>query len=156
MHPLGFTHGQRLSEHYFNNLVGNPLESTIAVSHLIFGSVLERHPGLKLCVAHGGGYLPTYWGRMDHAWRERDDCRQLIPRAPSEYLRRLYFGTLAFEPRHLDFLVTTYGADRLLTGTDYPFDMGEPHTLALHAGLHENAREQILGGNSAHLLGLYD
>ena len=67
MHPLGFTHGQRLTEHYLNNIIGNPIESTIAVSHLIFGGVLDAHPGLKLCVAHGGGYLPGYWGRMDHA-----------------------------------------------------------------------------------------
>src|SRR5690606_13278543 len=104
LHPLGFTHGQRLSEHYLNNLIGNPLESAIAVAHLIFGGVLDAHPGLKLCVAHGGGYLPTYWGRMDHAWRARSDCRQHISRPPSEYLRRLYFDTVVYDRRHLDFL----------------------------------------------------
>ena len=82
LHPLGFTHGQRLSEHYLNNIIGNPIESTIALSHLIFEGVLDSHPGLKLCVAHGGGYLPGYWGRMDHALRAREDCRQHIsPRA---------------------------------------------------------------------------
>jgi aminocarboxymuconate-semialdehyde decarboxylase len=154
MHPLGFTHGQRLSEHYLNNLVGNPLESTVAVSHLIFGGVLERHPGLKLCVAHGGGYLPTYWGRMDHAWRDRDDCRQAIKQPPSEYLRRLYFDTVVFDRRHLEFLLKIYGAEKLLMGTDYPFDMAEPDPLALHAALDPASREQILGGNAARLLGL--
>ncbi len=154
MHPLGFTHGQRLSEYYLNNLIGNPLESTIALSHLIFGGVLERHPGLKLCVAHGGGYLPTYWGRLDHAWRERDDCRQFIQRPPSEYLRRIYFDTVVFDRRHLRFLVETYGAGRLLMGTDYPFDMAEPDPVSFLAELDPADREKIAGGNAARLLGL--
>jgi aminocarboxymuconate-semialdehyde decarboxylase len=154
LHPLGFTHGQRLSEHYFNNLIGNPLESAIAVGHLIFGGVLEQHPGLKLCVAHGGGYLPTYWGRMDHAWRARPDCRQFTPQPPSEYLRRLYFDTVVFDRKHLRFLLDTYGADHLLMGTDYPFDMAEPDPLALHAELDSTARDKILGGNAIRLLGL--
>lgn len=154
MHPLGFTHGQRLSEHYFNNLIGNPLESTVAVSHLIFGGVLDRHPGLKLCVAHGGGYLPTYCGRMDHAFRARPDCRQFISKPPSHYLRQLYFDTLVFDRGQLDFLVETYGADHLLMGTDYPFDMSEPDPVGFHAELDPSDRSKILGGNAARLLKL--
>jgi aminocarboxymuconate-semialdehyde decarboxylase len=154
LHPLGFTHGQRLSDHYFNNLIGNPIESTIAVAHLIFGGVLEQLPGLKLCVAHGGGYLPAYFGRMDHAWRERQDCRQFIHKAPSEYLRQLYFDTVVFDTRQLHFLLETYGPDRLLMGTDYPFDMAEPDPVSLHAEIDAEARRKILGGNAARLLGL--
>jgi aminocarboxymuconate-semialdehyde decarboxylase len=154
MHPLGFTHGQRLSEHYLNNLIGNPLESTIAVAHLIFGGVLDSYPGLKLCVAHGGGYLPTYWGRLDHAWRARADCRQHINKPPSEYLRQLYFDTLVFDRKHLRFLVDTYGADRLVMGTDYPFDMAEPDPVGFHQELGEAERDKILGGNAARLLKL--
>jgi aminocarboxymuconate-semialdehyde decarboxylase len=154
MHPLGFTHGQRLSEHYFNNLIGNPIESTIAVAHLIFGGVLDRYPGLKLCVAHGGGYLPTYWGRMDHAWRARADCRQHISKPPSEYLRQVYFDTLVFDRRQLQFLVATYGAEHLLMGTDYPFDMAEPDPVGFHGDLEASDRAKILGGNAARLLKL--
>jgi aminocarboxymuconate-semialdehyde decarboxylase len=154
MHPLGFTHGQRLSDHYLNNLIGNPLESAIAVAHLIFGGVLDQHPGLKLCVAHGGGYLPTYWGRMDHAWRARSDCRQHISKPPSEYLRQVYFDTLVFDRRHLRFLVDTYGPDYLLMGTDYPFDMSEPDPVGFHSQLDAGEREKILGGNAARLLKL--
>jgi len=154
MHPLGFTHGQRLTEHYFNNLIGNPLESAVAVGHLIFGGVLDQCPGLKLCVAHGGGYLPTYWGRMDHAWRARADCRQHISKPPSGYLRQLYFDTLVFDREHLRFLVETYGAEHLLMGTDYPFDMSEPDPVAFHAGLDASQRQKILGGNAARLLKL--
>jgi len=154
MHPLGFTHGQRLSEHYFNNLIGNPLESTIAVGHLIFGGVLDDHPGLKLCVAHGGGYLPGYIGRMDHAFRAREDCRQHIHREPSSYLRQLYFDTLVFDRRELKYLVETYGADHLMMGTDYPFDMSEADPVGFHSELSEADREKILGGTAARLLGL--
>ena len=154
LHPLGFSHGERLSHHHLNNIIGNPLETTIALSHLIFGGVLERLPGLKLCVAHGGGYLPGYWGRMDHAFRAREDCRTCIARAPSTYLRQIWLDTLVFDPDQLDSLVRTHGADRLCLGTDYPFDMAEPDPIGFHAHLDEQAKAQILGGNAADLLGL--
>ena len=71
MHPIGFTHGERLMDHYFNNVIGNPLETTVAASHLIFDGVLERHPKLKIVLPHAGGYLAHYWARMDHAHRAR-------------------------------------------------------------------------------------
>ena len=154
MHPLGFTHGQRLAEHYLDNIIGNPIESTIALSHLIFGGVLDAHPGLKLCVAHGGGYLPGYWGRMDHAFRAREDCRQHIDREPSTYLRQVWLDTLVFDQDQLDGLIRTHGADRLCLGTDYPFDMAEPDPVGFHARLAEQDREKILGLNAAALLGL--
>lgn len=154
MHPLGFSHGQRLTEHYLNNILGNPIESTIALSHLIFGGVLSAYPGLKLCVAHGGGYLPGYWGRMDHAYRAREDCRQHIDREPSSYLRQVWLDTLVFDRQELDWLVATHGADKLCLGTDYPFDMAEPDPVGFHAHLPEIARAKILGSNAAMLLGL--
>ena len=76
MHPNGFSDGDRLSDHYFTNVIGNTLDSTVAVSHLIFGGVLDDYPNLKICVAHGGGYLPAYSGRIDHAHAAREDCRR--------------------------------------------------------------------------------
>lgn len=154
LHPLGFTHGQRLAEHYLDNIIGNPIESTIALSHLIFGGVLDAYPGLKLCVAHGGGYLPGYWGRMDHAFRAREDCRQHIAREPSTYLRQVWLDTLVFDRDELDGLVRTHGADRLCLGTDYPFDMAEPDPVGFHNRLDDHARIKILGLNAAALLGL--
>lgn len=154
VHPLGFTHGQRLSEHYLNNLIGNPLESTIALSHLIFGGVLDSHPGLKLCIAHGGGYLPSYAGRMDHAYQARDDCRQHISRKPSSYLGQIWFDTLVFDPRHLQYLVDVYGSDRLCLGSDYPFDMAEPDPVGFLKELKREDRAKIIGLNAAALLGL--
>lgn len=154
LHPLGFTHGHRLAAHYLDNIIGNPLESTIALSHLIFGGVLAQHPGLKLCVAHGGGFLPAYWGRMDHAFRAREDCRAHITRAPSSYLRQVWLDTLVFDRDQLDALIHSHGADRLCLGTDYPFDMGEPDPLGFHAHLPEDVQARILGLNAAELLGL--
>ena len=154
LHPLGFTQGHRLSQHYLNNIIGNPLESTIAISHLIFGGVLERHPGLKICVAHGGGYAGSYWGRMDHAWRARADCREHIPHPPSHYLRRLWFDTLVFDQVQLNALVQAHGSHKLCLGSDYPFDMGEPDPVGFNRQLDETQNEQNLGANAAALFGI--
>jgi len=154
LHPLGFTQGQRLSDHYLNNLIGNPLESTIAISHLIFGGVLDSYPGLKICVAHGGGYLPAYSGRMDHAFRAREDCRQHITREPSSYLKQLWFDSLVFDRAQLDYLVSAYGANRICMGSDYPFDMGDPDPVGFLDHLDKDDRARIMGHNACQLLHL--
>jgi aminocarboxymuconate-semialdehyde decarboxylase len=154
IHPLGFTDAARLGDYYFNNIIGNPLESTVAISHLIFGGVLDRFPGLRICVAHGGGYLPGYWGRMDHGWRARADCSADCAHAPSTYLRRLWLDTLVFDRQQLDALVRSHGPDRLCLGSDYPFDMAEPDPVGFHDHLDEEAQAAILGLNAAALLGL--
>jgi aminocarboxymuconate-semialdehyde decarboxylase len=157
LHPGGFTQGERLREHYFNNVIGNPLESTIAVSHLIFGGVLDRYPKLKVVVAHGGGFLGSYPFRMDHAWRARADCRVNIKKKPTDYLRRLYFDTILFDPRALGHLIDLWGAEHVLLGTDYPYDMGDYDPLGAIAAvkkLKAAERAAIAGGNAARLLGL--
>jgi aminocarboxymuconate-semialdehyde decarboxylase len=155
LHPTGFTHGERLTEHYLNNVIGNPLESTIAVSHLIFGGVLDRHPRLKVVVPHGGGFVGSYPFRMDHAWRARADCRVNIGKKPTDYLKRLYFDTILFEPRALGHLIELWGADHVVLGTDYPYDMGDYDPLgSIKAvkGLSAEARAAIAGGNAGRLL----
>ncbi|HYM32986.1 MAG TPA: amidohydrolase family protein [Candidatus Cybelea sp.] len=155
MHPNGFTQGQRLSEHYFINVIGNPLDSTVAVSHLIFGGVLDAYPKLKICIAHGGGFLPAYSGRMDHAHGARSDCRLCITKKPTSYLKRLYFDTIVFTADQLEYLVAQYGSDHILLGTDYPFDMGMYDPLAFVEGakkLKRADREAIVGRNAARLL----
>jgi aminocarboxymuconate-semialdehyde decarboxylase len=155
LHPVGFTEGARLTSHYFNNVIGNPLDTSIAVSHLIFDGVLARHPRIRFIAAHGGGYVAHYWARMDHAWRARPDCRTVIDQPPSSYLRRFFVDTMVFDPQMLRHLVDLFGAGRVLLGTDYPYDMGEEDPrglLASVAGLSPDEVEQIEGLNAMQLL----
>jgi len=158
MHPIGFTHGERLLDHYFNNVIGNPLETTVAASHLIFDGVMERHPKLKVVLPHGGGYLAHYWARMDHAWRARPDCRVSIKkRKPSSYLEKFYFDTITFDRGMLSHLVERFGADHVLLGTDYPYDMGVEDPLGFIdkvPKLSASGKSKIMGGNAARLLGI--
>jgi aminocarboxymuconate-semialdehyde decarboxylase len=156
LHPHGFSHAERLDAYYLTNVIGLPLESTIAVSRLILSGVLERHPGLKLVVVHGGGYLPYYIARTDHAWRHRPETRERIRQPPSEYLRQVHFDTTTHSADAVALLVARYGADHVLLGTDYPFDMGETDPVALiaDAGLAAEQSELVLGGNVARLMGI--
>ncbi len=155
MHPLGFTQGERLTNHYFNSVIGNPLDTTIAVSHLIFDGVVQRNPKIKFIAAHGGGFIAHYWARMDHAWKARPDCRTVIKRKPSSYLEKFYFDTITFDPAMLKNLIDRYGADHVLLGTDYPYDMGEDDPLGLIRAvkrLPADQRRQIEGLNAMKLL----
>ena len=157
VHSTGFTHPDRIMDHYLVNVIGHPLEGTLAASHLIFDGVMERYPGLKIVMAHGGGYLPAYAARMDHAYHARRDVREGLPNPPTSYLRRFYFDTMVFDPDQLGFLIGKYGADHILLGTDYPYDMGEEDPLGLVGrvtGLSEQDTVAITGGNAARLLGL--
>jgi aminocarboxymuconate-semialdehyde decarboxylase len=156
IHPNGFTEGARLSRFYFNNVIGNPLETTIALHYLIFEGVLERHPKLKILAVHGGGYLASYSGRIDHAWGARSDCHGDLPHPPTTYLRRIYFDTVVFTPHQLRELVRLYGAEHVLMGTDYPFDMADydPVGHVCGADLDAESVAAICGGNVKRLLEL--
>jgi aminocarboxymuconate-semialdehyde decarboxylase len=153
VHPFGCTLDARLDQFYLSNVVGQPVESAVALSHLVFSGVLDRHPGLVLIIAHGGGYLPTSIGRSDHAWRTRTDahsCAEL----PSSYLRRVYYDGLVHSADALRALVAAVGADRVLLGSDYPFDMGyeDPLAALASAGLDQAQTDAIASGNAAFLL----
>ncbi|GAA2344258.1 hypothetical protein Scani_33080 [Streptomyces caniferus] len=132
------------------------MEHAVALSHLIFSGVLDRHPGLTLIAAHGGGYLPTHIGRADHAWRARTDAAADCAHAPSSYLRRLYFDSLVHDPHVLRELVRVAGADRVLLGSDFAFDMGaqDPVGALRAAGLSDTDLHRVRGGNAAALLTL--
>jgi aminocarboxymuconate-semialdehyde decarboxylase len=124
VHPQKIAGGERLKSFYLKNLIGNPLDTTIAAASLVFGGVLERYPTLKFCFAHGGGFMPYQVGRMNHGWSVRPEGKISLKNAPEESIRRLYFDCiLHFEPA-LRYLVETFGADHVLLGSDYPFDMG--------------------------------
>jgi aminocarboxymuconate-semialdehyde decarboxylase len=157
IHPNGFTEAQRLSRFYFNNIIGNPLETTIALHYLIFDGVLERHPDLKIIAVHGGGFLGGYPGRIDHAWGARGDAKGDLPKPPSSYLKKIYVDTVVFTPEQLAALVATFGADHVLMGTDYPYDMGEYDPLqhlAATPSLDATTRSAIAGGNAKKLFGI--
>lgn len=157
MHPIGFTDAGRFREYYLTNVIGQPLESTVAVSRLIFSGVLERHPHLRLCVAHGGGYLPYYAGRMDHAYAVRPECQREISQPPSAYLRQLYYDTVVYTGETLVSLVKRVGSEHVLLGTDYPFDMGDADPVGHINGVRSFSRtdkENLWGGNAKRLLGL--
>lgn len=154
LHPFGCTLDERLDRWYLSNTVGQPAENAVALSHLIFSGVLDRHPGLKVIAAHGGGYLPTHIGRSDHAWSARADARAGCAHPPSSYLRRLYFDSLVHDPYVLRELVRVAGADRVLLGSDFPFDMGteDPVGALRAARLPQADFHAVRGGNAAALL----
>src|SRR5262249_40172015 len=155
LHPNGFTGGERLTDHYFINVIGNPLDSTVAIAHLVFDGVLERFPRLKIVVAHGGGYVSHYPARMDHVWGARVDARTVIKKKPRQSLAKLYFDTIVFDREQLRHLVNLWGADHIVVGTDYPYDMGwyDPRGFVGDAGFLKDAdKAKILGLNAAKLL----
>lgn len=147
---------ERMGRYYFPLIVGNPLETALAISQLIFGGVLERLPELRIAFAHGGGAFPFTLARLDHGWRVRPEGPAAIPRPPREYARRLYFDSLTLSPDNLRFLIARFGADHVMLGSDYPFDMGDPDPVGslAAAGLDADARAQIEGGTAARFLGL--
>jgi aminocarboxymuconate-semialdehyde decarboxylase len=155
MHPNGFTGGERLTDHYFINAIGNPLDSTIAIGHLVFDGILERFPRLKIVAAHGGGYVSHYPGRMDHVWGARVDARTVLERKPRSSLAKLYFDTIVFDREQLRHLVNLWGADHIVVGTDYPYDMGWYDPRGFVDGcdfLTEADKAKIEGLNAAKLL----
>jgi len=129
LHPLGFTEAQRFEKYYFTNVIGNPLDTTVALHHLIFGGVLERHPKLKIFAVHGGGFITAYSGRIDHSWGARRDSRDSVPNPPTSYLRKMIFDTTVFTPHQLEYLVRQFGPDHIVLGTDYPYDMAEYYPI---------------------------
>jgi aminocarboxymuconate-semialdehyde decarboxylase len=156
IHPMGCSLDERLAPSYLSGTVGQLVEHAVALGHLIFGGVLDRHEKLKVLAAHGGGYLPTHMGRCDHAWTQRRDART-CQHLPSSYLRRLYFDCLVFDEREIATLIDRVGVDRVVLGTDHPFDMGfyDIHgLLAKVPGLSTEDRAAILSGTIARLIGL--
>jgi aminocarboxymuconate-semialdehyde decarboxylase len=155
LHPLQTVGGERLGPYYLANLIGNPVDTAIAASHLIFGGVLDRHPKLQITLPHGGGALVILIGRMDHGWQVRPECKHL-PRAPSTYLERFYFDTIVHSKQIMEFIISEVGAERILLGSDYCFNMGYDHPVEFleQISLSSDQRRMILGGTAAKLLKL--
>ena len=158
IHPQGVPELQKRLEGngYLINVIGNPLETTIALSHLIFDATLDRFPGLKICAAHGGGYLPSYADRSDHGCVTFPaNCSPApLKKHPTEYLRQLYFDSLVFSPEALRHLIAMCGVSQIVMGTDWPFPWTKTavdHILNT-PGLSDADRKAMLGGTAAKLL----
>lgn len=156
IHPMGCSLGARLTPYYLSNVIGNPAETTIALAHLIFSGMFDRHPRLKVIAAHGGGYFPCYTARFDHGWRVRPEAHTCA-NPPSSYLKKIWFDSLVYEPEQLSYLIRRAGASSVVLGTDFPFDMGMKDPLALLnsvPNLTAEDRASIRGNNASRLLGL--
>lgn len=156
IHPNGFSGGERFADYYFSNVIGNPLDTTVALHYLIFNGIMERMPNLKILAVHGGGYLPSYAGRIDHAWGARDDVNAGLPQPPTTYLKKMYFDSVVFTPHQLEYLVKEYGADHIMMGTDYPYDMADydPVGHVVGADLTEAQKAAIVSGTAKTLFGI--
>ena len=156
MHPHTGLTTDRLGSYYFGNLVGLPTETAIAAGSLIFGAVIDRLPNLVVILAHGGGYFPYQLGRLDHGWEVREEGKVHLKRKPSEAARQLYCDSLIHSTPSLAFLVSRFGSDRVVIGTDHPFDMGcyTPLQELQKLRLSPPAERQIRGGNLRPLLRL--
>jgi predicted TIM-barrel fold metal-dependent hydrolase len=154
IHPWGCTLGERLNAYYLFNSVGNPAETALALSRIVFSGLLERHPALKIWSAHGGGYLASYMVRADHAWEARPDAHTTAE-PPSALLRRTFVDSLVYTPGQLRHLVASMGAGQVTLGSGYPFDIGvdDPVDRLLAAGFDDATATAIRGGNAARLLG---
>jgi aminocarboxymuconate-semialdehyde decarboxylase len=157
VHPTtrGFA-GAVFAEYYLWNLVGNPMETTIAGAHLVLAGVLERHPAVRVLLAHGGGALPALRGRLRHGASFQPQAKARLTEPVEDSLRRLYYDTVTHDAGLLRDLVAFAGADHVLLGSDYPFDMADPRpaeTVAA-AGLDPDDEQAVLGASAARLLGL--
>ncbi len=123
LHPQQTVGGNRLSNYYLSNLLGNPFDTAIAASHLILGGVLDQYPQLHVSLPHAGGALPILVGRLDAGWTSRPETRRLAQK-PSSYLTRFSYDTVSHSGPVLDYLIANVGIDHLVLGSDYCFDMG--------------------------------
>jgi aminocarboxymuconate-semialdehyde decarboxylase len=153
VHPNQVVGAERMRDYNLANLIGNPTDTSLAFAKLIFGGVLERFPRLKFLLAHGGGFLPYTWGRLDRGYRIQDSSSARISKPPSEYVKLLYFDTITHSPMALEYLITNFGAEHVLLGSDYPYDMGDPEPVAsLAAARIEHAQmTEVAGANACKL-----
>jgi aminocarboxymuconate-semialdehyde decarboxylase len=156
IHPSSFM-SARFSRNHLANVIGNPLDTTVAVHYLIFDGVMARYPKIKFYLSHGGAFAAAYAARMDHAFGARPDCREHIDELPSTYLKQFYLDTVVFGVDQLKYLIDKFGAEHVALGTDYPADMGEynpvEHVFQVE-GLSEADREKICGLNALRLMKL--
>lgn len=154
VHPNNVAGAERLKSYYLVNLIGNPLDTTIAAACLVFGGVMDRHPRLKVCLAHAGGFMPYQAGRWIHGWRVRPEPKKNIPQEPATIVGRFLYDTIAHSDESLAFLIERAGAARVMLGSDYPYDMAMMDCVAHVRGLKISDADKaaILGTRAEALL----
>jgi len=135
IHPNNVAGADRLKPYYLQNLIGNPLDTTIAAACLAFGGVLDRHPKLNFILAHGGGFTPYQAARWEHGWAVRPEPKKNVPAQPKDIAKRFYYDTILHSAPVLEFMISHVGADRVMLGSDYPYDMGMMDCVAHVRGL---------------------
>ena len=156
LHPVEVIEMERLKPFFLGNLLGNPFDTAVAAAHLIFGGVLDRFPKLEFCLPHAGGAFPFLVGRLNHGWAVRAECKHL-EHGPETYLKRFYYDTISHSGEALGYLIDQVGAERVMLGSDYCFDMGYERPVEVvsgHPALSAKDKALILEGNARRLLGL--
>jgi aminocarboxymuconate-semialdehyde decarboxylase len=154
IHPGNVAGADRLRSYYLGNLIGNPLDTTIAGACLIFGGVLERHPKLNFIMSHGGGFIPYQGGRWVHGWEVRPEPKVHVKHSPAPFLDRFLYDTILHAQAPLEFLISSVGANRVFLGSDYPYDMGTDECVrqVRAANISEADRDIVLGSHAAKIL----
>src|SRR5580704_9207181 len=154
IHPGNVAGADRLRSYYLGNLIGNPLDTTIAAACLIFGGVMERYPTLDFVMVHAGGFIPYQGGRWVHGWEVRPEPKLHLKHSPQRYLDRLRYDTITHAKAPLEFLIGSAGADRVFLGSDYPYDMGTGECVrqVKAANIAAADRDKILGAHAAAIL----
>jgi aminocarboxymuconate-semialdehyde decarboxylase len=154
VHPSNNAGADRMGRYYLGNIVGNPMETTLAIGSIVFGGVLERFKKLTFCWCHGGGFWPYQIGRFDHGYEVRPEPKANIKVLPSSYASRMYYDTITHSEGALSYLVSSMGVDNVLFGTDFPWDMGDYDAIPMISnvkGIDAREKARILGETSAKL-----
>jgi aminocarboxymuconate-semialdehyde decarboxylase len=153
IHPAGNT-GARFEKWYLWNSIGQAFEEAMAIASLMYEGILDAFPRLKICISHGGGYMPYYMGRIARNYLEKPATRVNMKKSPAEYLRTLYYDSCVYETEVLDALVRRVGADRVVLGSDYPVGEPKPIEFVDACALLAEDKEKIIGANAARLFGV--
>ena len=156
IHPMNVAGADRLKSYYLANLIGNPLDTTIAAACLVFGGVMERHPKLNVCLVHGGGFVPYQAGRWAHGWHVRPEPKVNVKQSPEPWIDRFFYDTILHAKPQLEFLVGSVGPSRVLLGSDYPYDMGTGECVRQVKALSvpDGDKAKLLHDNAVKLLGV--
>ena len=157
IHPIDPVGVEAMTEYWLMPLIGFTFDTTLAAAHLVFAGVPERYPGIRWALGHLGGAIPYLAERLDRGFYAFDDCRAVIDKPPSEYLKKFYYDTVNFDPKALQLAIDFAGTSQILAGSDYPHKIGNLDMMISsinELGLGEEDKAAILGGNTARLLGL--